>query len=98
MEQFQINESRLVHAPAFHARPVEETSPSLPASSFLSEQKQRPRPERGSSFKFVTEGGGGRGVRTLSSMCCSANGRTGIPKHRALRPPRRSGDQRNRNG
>lgn len=55
MEQFQINESGLVHAPALHARPAEEMSPSLPASSFLGEQKQSPKPERVSSFKLSAQ-------------------------------------------
>lgn len=61
MEQFQINESCLVRAPAFHARPAEETSPSLPASFFLGEQKQRPKPERGYNFKLLTLRGVGEG-------------------------------------
>lgn len=101
MEQFQINESCLVRAPAFHARPAEETSPSLPASFFLGEQKQRPKPERGYNFKLLTRpsvgAGGEEGVTSQFSVLLSKRRMRSL-KHRVLSPLRLPGDQRSGKG
>lgn len=60
MEQFQINECRLVHAIALHT--LQRKQAFLSRLFFLGGQQQRPKPNRGSSIKFSIQRGssGGR--------------------------------------
>lgn len=53
MEQFQINERRLVHAIVLHT--LQRKRVFLSSLFLLGGQKQRPKPNRGSGFKFSTQ-------------------------------------------